>query len=1097
MNYELLIVTPLHPCNKFNGASQRINKVISRLSVMGFTVSVFYTCQDINVDSSNKKQEIEENLSRNYESSFVVPSDIKIKNDGVINELDDYYPVDIVDEYLRVVKSLKPRIVLVNYVFLSKLLEVLPAGSVEKVIDTHDKLSRAHIYKSAGLDVGFFCTTEDQELKGLQRAHKVLCIQDNETKYFENNGIASVYTIGHLIEKKYINRKGFRIPRKIGFLGSNHVFNSKSIELFLEGEGFLRLTEYFEFVFAGGICDNELVKKAKVTRMGRVDSELDFYESIDIVINPVILGTGLKIKTIEALSYGVPIVGTNIAFDGVDSPSEYHKLEQVEDIYDALWRLLENPSDIVGLSNLSKNLFEVYYQNVVNSYQKAFGLSDIKKKSELVINHVVNFTEDRLDSDLYIAQPITMFSLEKAKRYAEQMGDFVNVKHQVVTVSGETVNVRYCKEFDRKTIDKTIRDIPGFDSFKPLPLLADVLQFLKDNDDDEYVVFTNADISLKPDFYTYVSAKIREGYDALVINRRTVSKLYSSTDEYDEIISDFGEAHPGFDCFVFKVAALKKMQLGRILIGVHLIGRVLLWNLFKYSDNPLIIKDRYLTFHIGDDNSGKDEKNHALLKHNYDEASGVLTDIYTKELANNIGAQAPDALKTFYKPNIYRKLSEKKRTIFIHSMFRTGSSYLWGKFSSHKDVFCYYEPFHETLQGLSSESVGKAAANTGGFHKRLGGKSYWLQYKGLIEGARGVVNYNKRFAYSNYCNNSELKGQFLYVENLIQNAELQEGRAVLQFNRTALRQSWFRRSFPDSLNFYLVREPKSQFKSFYDSYIGAGRKGFLRTQLAYIDHNLNSDFYKGIGQFISMPQLSLNRDAPMPEFFSKYDSEISKYGLRELFFIFLYDWFVSLVESLKCEATIINMSLSSSDLLYRRWVESTFVSEYIYLDLDDCSVPSEVSDCLKESEYNLIFNFLVSIFKENLLEFKENLAFHRLNYTLNEGSQKLDNDSFKAFLRYELSVEDAPLKDNAVSFLCMSDGRIRVDINYSLINGKSILYGVFSSESERALIDIEVDDKKMKVINKKGAPLLVLGEDNVKMIIKLDGESSLQKLYLV
>ena len=43
-----------------------------------------------------------------------------------------------------------------------------------------------------------------------------------------------------------------------------------------------------------------------VKLMGKIDSPVEFYQQIDLAINPVEFGTGLKIKTCEALAYGIP-----------------------------------------------------------------------------------------------------------------------------------------------------------------------------------------------------------------------------------------------------------------------------------------------------------------------------------------------------------------------------------------------------------------------------------------------------------------------------------------------------------------------------------------------------------------------------------------------------------------------------------------------------------------------------------------------------------------------------------------------------------------------------------------------------------------------
>jgi glycosyltransferase involved in cell wall biosynthesis len=56
---------------------------------------------------------------------------------------------------------------------------------------------------------------------------------------------------------------------------------------------------------------------------GKVFSSLgDYYKSIDIAINPVLYGSGLKIKTVEAIAYGIPLVTTSVGAQGLREESD-------------------------------------------------------------------------------------------------------------------------------------------------------------------------------------------------------------------------------------------------------------------------------------------------------------------------------------------------------------------------------------------------------------------------------------------------------------------------------------------------------------------------------------------------------------------------------------------------------------------------------------------------------------------------------------------------------------------------------------------------------------------------------------------------------
>lgn len=147
-------------------------------------------------------------------------------------------------------------------------------------------------------------------------------------------------------------------------------------------------------------------------------------------------------------------------------------------------------------------------------------------------------------------------------------------------------------------------DHQDFKKHRKLPILDEILSKLEVAPAD-YYIYSNVDIALQPSFYNFVLSQINKGYDAFVINRRTVSKSWTSTDEYELMCLDKGEKHPGFDCFIFKKELFSKFDLGNAGLGANWIGRVLITNLITYASKFKIFEDEHQTFHIGDDRSWK------------------------------------------------------------------------------------------------------------------------------------------------------------------------------------------------------------------------------------------------------------------------------------------------------------------------------------------------------------------------------------------------------------------------------------------------------------------------------------------------------------
>lgn len=70
-------------------------------------------------------------------------------------------------------------------------------------------------------------------------------------------------------------------------------------------------------VVVAGFGADELGRRQGVSNMGPVRSVTEFYDSVDLVLAPVRLGGGMKVKVVEALAHGCPVLATRHAVDGL------------------------------------------------------------------------------------------------------------------------------------------------------------------------------------------------------------------------------------------------------------------------------------------------------------------------------------------------------------------------------------------------------------------------------------------------------------------------------------------------------------------------------------------------------------------------------------------------------------------------------------------------------------------------------------------------------------------------------------------------------------------------------------------------------------
>jgi hypothetical protein len=212
--------------------------------------------------------------------------------------------------------------------------------------------------------------------------------------------------------------------------------------------------------------------------------------------------------------------------------------------------------------------------------------------------HIVSPVRVGPSSDLFFAQPITFETMKVARQAAAGAAEI------------EFITAQYAEDHPvipegfRATPDLTrsVQDMAPFELKRKLPLLKDILDRGYAATDAEFLVYSNVDIALMPYFYGAVCKWLDDGFDALVINRRTISARYTDCAQIPLMYSAVGDKHEGHDCFVFRRDAYPRYALAEVCIGIPWVGRVLIWNLVCHARKFQELTDEHLTFHVGHGN---------------------------------------------------------------------------------------------------------------------------------------------------------------------------------------------------------------------------------------------------------------------------------------------------------------------------------------------------------------------------------------------------------------------------------------------------------------------------------------------------------------
>jgi glycosyltransferase involved in cell wall biosynthesis len=89
----------------------------------------------------------------------------------------------------------------------------------------------------------------------------------------------------------------------------------------------------------------------------------DLFKSHDLLLIPLFSGAGIRIKVIEAMQFGIPFIGTEIALEGIpnlDSSVVYYTHNQwIEKINS----LFIHSNELYIIAEKNKNTYNLYFTN--------------------------------------------------------------------------------------------------------------------------------------------------------------------------------------------------------------------------------------------------------------------------------------------------------------------------------------------------------------------------------------------------------------------------------------------------------------------------------------------------------------------------------------------------------------------------------------------------------------------------------------------------------------------------------------------------------------------------------------------------------------
>ena len=398
MNILYFSPVPFEPVR--HGNMRRIEQCVKRLMSLGHNVYFVYLQSGIGLDidfSAMQKSVTHLDIIKSLEQE-------KKKDEKGYDIFDNYYEEGLGEKIKELCLKYDIDTIICTYIWHSKLLEFLP-DNITKIIDTHDKMTDRHIsLKENNIKNEAFSCTEEDEARYLNRADIIWGIREEETEFFNKiTNSDKAVTVTHFEPARFLQNK-YKKLRKIGILASNNQINYVMICDFIRklNKRLIKAPLDIEIVITGQVKAmifppnkpfrmlsnlyyqligrkdkirgqyKSLFRKKHINVSGPVDNIEDFYRNVDLVIIPIMYGTGINIKMVEAMAYGVPVISTECGIKGMETDSKYHHCKNMDDLIDKIYEVYNTPAMLQKLAEISEDCYTKFLSKATENFDKTF-----------------------------------------------------------------------------------------------------------------------------------------------------------------------------------------------------------------------------------------------------------------------------------------------------------------------------------------------------------------------------------------------------------------------------------------------------------------------------------------------------------------------------------------------------------------------------------------------------------------------------------------------------------------------------------------------------------------------------------------------------
>ncbi|HVI43716.1 MAG TPA: glycosyltransferase [Chitinophaga sp.] len=207
--------------------------------------------------------------------------------------------------------------IIISYVYWADLIKDNPKiGNAVTILDTHDLVTSQH-QRDKRFNIG---ASLGDELRRLSLFDQVWACSPEEKYFFGQFLENDVRYIPTMVEEAPVSHTQTKKEFDLIYVASHNPHNLASAAWFFK-EVYPLLPDTISFCIIGKIVPHIPAGLKNVTLIPFAEDLSEYYFKSRVALCPMLSGTGVKVKVLEALSYGMPIVCNAHGLDGMPDKS--------------------------------------------------------------------------------------------------------------------------------------------------------------------------------------------------------------------------------------------------------------------------------------------------------------------------------------------------------------------------------------------------------------------------------------------------------------------------------------------------------------------------------------------------------------------------------------------------------------------------------------------------------------------------------------------------------------------------------------------------------------------------------------------------------